>query len=476
MSGNGKFEQGAMTLFYAAVVLPLMFFLFILSVDLGTYYSEQTRIQKILDDAALYSQKFLPYQARAAAAARSFLARFELGGAPQVAVSAEGVSLAFSAQKPLSFARYFDAQAGLEMSAVSRVRSTPFDVYIAMDASGYLAPDPVSGGGENLWGDPLSWGAADFFLHERQFYFGDEMIDPRRTTQRCFNPPFSALKTSAIQAYEYYSGFAANAVGIGVFPGSGGNAVDEVRPLALAAKALDVGGEAQFIPLDYEWGGSGYCAAAAEGEITNGNYRFRAANSSIEHLWRPPAGAPNITDPLSGAFNPEYQNYLRASEVIWSRVAHTGLPESGQVLSDGFSRIAPAFFEERGGLQGRSRRQLVILAGDLPYSSGQVFPGPGGVVADDLAARFEIMRQVIATDRTLRLSMIYVLLLHERSRASLPLEAQTFENFLQQQSLVEGQASERFSLKLLIGSSPEYLIRQLSAALLLDRKSVVLSK
>ena len=64
-----KNQRGSTTLFIAGGILPLLIFLFSFCLDFSRYYAASEQSQIIVDEAASYASRFLPYQAESAAAA-----------------------------------------------------------------------------------------------------------------------------------------------------------------------------------------------------------------------------------------------------------------------------------------------------------------------------------------------------------------------------------------------------------------------
>ena len=237
---------GSISFFVAAFVIPFLFFLFSLSLDLSKYYTETQKAQKAADDAALFAYRFLPFGDQAVIAARNFLNDYgNLAEGAEITADGHSVSIALNATSALSFARLFGLQAGVPMAAYARAWGTPLDAFIALDSSAQLGPAVPTG---TPWGESDQWPAAYFFDALHPLYNQGVQIDPRLLTQRCFNPAFSALKKAAIAAYDYLSISPQNAVGVGFYPGA-------VSPLDLARDTLPGGvvdagrGEARFETL-----------------------------------------------------------------------------------------------------------------------------------------------------------------------------------------------------------------------------------
>ena len=59
LKGFSRTQQGSAILLFAAVLLPIIFFVFSITIDLKLFFSEQQRIQKALDEAGLQAYRFL---------------------------------------------------------------------------------------------------------------------------------------------------------------------------------------------------------------------------------------------------------------------------------------------------------------------------------------------------------------------------------------------------------------------------------
>ncbi len=474
--------RGSIAFMLAAVLLPFLFLLFALSIDVTRFLREEQLAQKRVDDAALFAYRFLPFQHEAETAARNYLSQFESnGGQPDVAVDGDSVTVRYQAHSVPTFAQFFVPQTLLNYSVLARARGTPFDTFIMMDAGAYLAPDTLTG---TPWGDEGQWPAASFFENEYKFKFNGVDVPARLVTQQCFNPLFSAVKLTSIQVYEYLAGFRYNSVGVGIFPGSSGAWVDTVRPMQFGARAVldDAGnqwGEASFKVFNVHFGSSELCAAAAERELSHLGYRFPQRAQALPGLWQPPDGAPQMIASGNWRFNSDYRQFMKLSESLWSRVAHQEAPNSDEVLLDLYSRILPVQYQERGGLMNESRKTGIIIGADVPYAGGARFAHAGDSVATALADKFDLFRTEILNNQNYSIS-IYFAVLESRMNASdladVSIRLDELEAFLAAQQLIDGQSNPRFELRLIRAPTPDALSRAVGAHLVLDKKTTVLSR
>lgn len=527
-----KCQRGTSLLFIAAIILPLFFFLYTISTDLSMYLTRREVSQRVLDDVALYAQRYFPYreevrqsalaqlrkkmpQARSAQVSYD-LNKTSLRSGDNFAIDIETsdrsdtLSLQYTELVPLVFAKILGVQTGLPVKTQVRARVLPFDILIATDRSAYTTPGLYS----NAWGSQGEWPSAELFqstlrFHDPHFPSEDpQYLDARNITQQCFNPQLSAIKRTAIRIYDQLSGFALNRIALGAYPG-GSRALTLQRQLEQGLyKFDDVHAEADFIERrlvsyenTHEWipdeqsqlevfVKDTHCMAAAEHESSHGEY---AVPDSIEHL--PDAG--------DGSNRPAYlidtENYtlsnlaapfVRAREVIWSRAAH--LSENAvfsQVLADIHeSLLLPATLEARGGLKNRTPRMAFVVSSDLPREDTVRFPS-GDYVANRLAVRFELMRQDLLilnkipvqgpgyVQNPALFSLYYVLISGVGSEISdcLSADVQNFENFLATQSLRDETGTPLLDLKLLCLDQSNDSLDRVISAIVLEKRSAILA-
>lgn len=494
-------ENGSMTFFVAFVVLPVMFLLFSLSLDLATYFRETQRAQKILDDAAMYGYRFLPFTSQAESAIRAYLAEDkQLSDKVELNVTPDFISLSVNFPAHISFAKLIGADVQVPVTAITRVRGTPFDTFIAIDSSAYLGPAVLGG---TAWGDALEWPAAQFFSVLNPLKDNLVPVDPRNLTQQCFNPAFSQLKVSAISAYEYLAGFSLNAVGVGFYP-SNVTFMDLAREVTPSGSRDGTNGEADLPLYRSPFSQSEYCAATAAYETNHLGYRFPTSNSTITGLWSPPQGKPDMITNGSYEFNPEYQSYLQTSEVIWSRALQQGaMPNIDEVLIELRARLiaakpVAADHRHRGGLVNKMVKVGIIFAGDVPRLArfGLAFEEPQ--VTDSMQRQFDLMkcdvvgrgvdsgiaadpslcRDVPANDDSkdnIPLRIFYVLFQHQGNNATVPSKVGLLRDYFQNAGK-DNNGNDLFHVRLLYGKDPSSLTQDLLGNLVADSKTAVLSR
>ena len=406
-----KLERGSTAFFVSAVVLPLMFFLFTISVDFHKYLSERQRVQQVLDDAALYAYRFLPFTEAAASAAKSRIISAGLESYGDVAkilqVNTFGDSLVlnFKASAKLMFATYFVPGVSLPLIVNSRARGTVFNAAIAMDVSGYLAPDPQ---GRSPWGDETEWPAANFFSvgQRPELEPASDQTKARVYTQQCFGPGFLGVKRTAIRVFDYFSSFSGNAIGLAVVPGEFSN-YQRLRAVTAPGEVSSGEGEAAFVPYSSNFAANDWCAAAAENEIQVDDYRFPVGDGIGAKV--PVQTAAMMVTPGVWSYNQFYQAGLRARESLWSQAARTGkyfdTPKSIAAIRN---ELVGASSATRSGLINSAINFGVIISGDLPRSSGKRFPD--SAVTNNLLREIRSARSFVeATGLTLILSYLIVI-------------------------------------------------------------------
>lgn len=470
-------QRGSAPLFFATFVLPFLFFLLSLSLDVGAYYSEQASTQKILDDTATYAYRFLPYTARAESAAQQYLARYgSVADGVTVSVVSDAIHLRATRVFPLFFSRLFASEeVGIPLDVTSRVRGGAFDAFITFDAASYMAP---ALSGTQGWGAQSEWPASGYF-DDPVFQPQQNPPDQRVLTQQCFNPGISAVKSAAIAASDYLSAFSLNRVGIGVDSGNSIQPLEVIRPvrsLAPIPQSETQNQEAQFLDATNTWVRSIDCAAVAERFDSPLIYQFPARS-----MYLPPrgdfSGRPlSMVVPNQRELDPDILPFLQSREVAWAQVARS--PQMGataQLLNLAFSEvlIAPTM-TSRGGLVDRVTKLVVVFAGELPREGGAIFPHPTVDLALRSAFRETFIKYVTDSQERGRVVLLYVLLQHQgipNRGAEVPSLQQLFDSEIQ----AAGLQTERLRARVLYAANAEELNQELMQALVLLNKTAVIS-
>lgn len=471
-------QGGSLTLFTALIVLPTLFFILSLTFDLSLYYTATRRAQRMADEAVMYAYRFLPAQEESRKALELYLAQHAPKAASarsEISISSDFITLVYKGLWPLTFARLAGADLSLPFNVTSSARATPLDIYLALDTSSYLAPEVL---GNEAWGEPGVWPAADYFNHERFFYKLDpatsspteEQIDPRIVTQQCFNEAFSPIKQAAVQLYDYAGSFALNSVGVGFYPGYK-LALDPAREVTEPGK----GDAAPEAFLESIYGGlyqsSLFCAAAAAKEINHPDYRFPPASSQLRDPELCP-GSLMTFDSESGKVADDYLSCIQTRQVIWSRPVFPGLghdfPSVVRELSS--SLAAARVRNDRSGLLASSSKVGIILAGGLPMSGTLRFPHP------DVYSRLEQSLRIAASEAEkfeYDYSLYYVLFHRADSLDTEALDdLRTLFNQINEGDLTKGS----FKVKLFFAENATQAINELLSLLILQKRTVMLAK
>ncbi len=478
---NLQSEFGATIIFVAAVILPVLFFLFSLTFDIAHYFTQRRNAQMIIDEAALYAHRYLPYTTAAASAAEGYLSRYgALAEHVAMEITPDTVALQYSDEVNLTFASYFGAGIDVPMHAYTRTQGTPYDVFLLMDTASYLSPQIPYG---TAWGsDP----AAQFFdtvypiQHDADDDGVPELIDPVIATQQCFNPIFSSLKRAAIRTYEYLSSFQLNSVGVAVYPASG-NFFDLVRPVA----ASPTSGEVSDVAFPQYAGGyirPDYCAAAANYEVNFPAYRVPTSSTGMEGLWTPASGAPSIVEPVTYLYNTDYAPYLSIQELLWSQVARGNTnyaPNTPRVLEGIRAQIVGAQArEERKGLVNRAVKSAVLLAGDLPWYESERFILPNGSISANVTNALRVQLANLRSDAVnydMHLVLYYVVFRHAGNQSYFSEGTAALEALFDEYNESEENGG-KFSLHVLYGDSLDVLTRDLTSLIALDKRGSVLAR
>lgn len=470
-------QRGSITLLIAGGILPLLIFVLTLGLDLSRYYSASEQFQVYADEATSYASRFLPYTADAQAAAKAYLERYGLDH-QNAAVKVDSDTVAISINSPiqLSFAAFFGIEAQIPLAVYSRARDLPFDSVVLLDAASYLGPNVL---GNSAWGDDFEWPASTFFERELALYEGTQRLDSRVLTQQCFNAAFSALKTSAIQSYEYLAAFGKNAVGIGVYPGNG-NYIDIIRNVAFRQTRVTGPGEVDFNFYTSYHNRNVFCAAAAERESYSERYRFPETNlafgKSADGYFGPLVlGAGHIEN---YSINPEQLPYLKASQVLWSQaVRETQIANFSEVLRELRSQLFGLSTNSvRGGLVNSAIKSALIFAGDVPWVAGQRFPDGltlSAIQNQLLAIRDDILN--FNSEASFKLS--YILFAHPGNQSlDLISRVEQLNSFFAAIQQSATNAGKRFQLEVVFLDDAETLLREGVGNQLLSRRRAMLSR
>ena len=465
----------AIILFVA--LLPFLFFLLTIGLDVSRFYLERQRAQKQIDDAALFAYRYLPDSAAAEAAARNYLALYTPEAAEtSISATADTITLALSSKYAVVFSQALGLDISLPIELEARAKGTPVDAFIALDTSSYLAPSIYS---NSPWDNSE---VAQYFQSLNRGYIdntGQEITyNSNVLAEHCFNESFSALKRAAIGLVTHLSSFRWNAFGLGFFPGEGalvGNAAglatpefDVIRPV-LAAN-IKVQGTAETFLEEYQTNAisSFDCAAAAENEYANTRYQFPLLNPAASTIGP-------LTDAATKQIATAHSQALTAAEAIWLRPVNIHRDaETDSVLKTIRTQLLTApYLAERGILAAQPLKYAIILAGDVPRVGGLRFPAPA--VQETLATTLQqLQSELIAAKMVMKLN--YIVLDHAHSPATtLATETAELADYFQTLT-ASGGSNAGLELRALYAASPDVLLGELLGALTQDRRTAVISR
>ncbi|MCO6430833.1 MAG: hypothetical protein J5J00_08225 [Deltaproteobacteria bacterium] len=465
---------GASTMFFAVIVLPMLFLILTLALDLSLFFTIGQKSQTLADEAAMYAFRFMPDVDRARSAGESYaLHTAKQRSIPidsvQTLNSSDQLSILMNGRAPMHFARWFGFDGGLPVQARASVRGQPQDVFVAVDVSSRLAPDAITG---TAWGTEVQWPAATFFAHEMPIYIPDPYdagrtvrVNERLLTQQCFNPIFSAEKAAAAEVFDYFSRFSLNGIGLGFFPGEFFtlDVAREVLPGGRRKTEEQLKGEADFDALSgTQTSSTLMCAAVAQQEHSHDSYKFPV----------PPVVDPvNVGSALS--FNQDYAAWARAKEVIWSRAASQRATYSIEsILSEITGRLLSAAPQpKRGGLAHRASKLGVIFLSGMPHEGTARFPEPA---AAEAISRALLKASEAAAEAKVNMRLYLVLMQYE---AWQPYQHQELEQLAALFAQLEyGDDSSSLRIRTLVAADPNELQDAIAKVMVLDEKSVFIAE
>lgn len=362
-----SWERGAITLLFAAVLLPLLLFFLILSLDMSEFYAERTSMQRLVDEAALYGYRFLPLIERSRDAVDEYLKGIHgVHGTFESVIHSDSIEIIFHGNAPFRFAHFVNRDLGIPYEIYSRATSAPIHGAIVIDSSDNLGP----GDDHELWGTEPQWPSANLFLHFSPF--GRE-ISPRFATQQCHNPLFTGLKRAALGLFDYLSSFESNAIGIAFSPGTLGP-VDVIREARSGVRLSPPLAKDYFNTASSAFAQNGFCLALSAEEGSESVYRLPDTLFSTVSYTPEFQLADRENYRISDA---ECEN-LSAREAIWSRAIRPGVPSIRAAMSTiadmVWSAKGSAPEDQTSALSLHARKIGVIFATDLPREGNQRFP------------------------------------------------------------------------------------------------------
>ena len=446
-----KNQSGSTSLFVVACVLPLLFLAFSLSLDVSHYLKTLRNVNQTLDEAALNAYRYMPDQTAAMAAARAYLnAHGNYADKVQISADDAGILLQFNGQSKIIFAELLGFKEGIPLQVVSRVRGTPYDVMVVMDAGSYLAPPAGSPAWRNNLNssDPSPWYEARYFEDKH----GDFDEDPLLLTQKCFNPAFNPIKVTALSAVKFFSQSKMNAVGAAIYPASELQASYLITPVVQQGRF-----QAHWSPFsNFQI----YCVAMAESEEVGSRYAFPTdAGSTFQK---------RVYQGDTLQYNEDYAPSV--SDLIWSYPVQSKVGDFAEAINVIYKQLlASDLIHERGGLTGYAQKTAIVIAGDLPWSDGKRYPQVSKTLSNNLAV---MKRSVLNLGLDFKL---YYLLWGHQGISVTDSEVSSLSHYFE--SIAAHSESASFHLKLVYAESfDEFLKQRLLDGVLLDKRNAVVSK
>ncbi|MGA1191691.1 MAG: hypothetical protein ACO3XO_05365 [Bdellovibrionota bacterium] len=496
-SNEPQGEVGSTLLFVAAVVIPFLFFTLSLGIDIAMFFHEKKQAQAMLDQAGLHVQRFFPYIPEAIEAFDLFVEERPLlqqGNTsmiydPQVQVS-DIVTLRYERAFRPFFANLIAQDLRISLAAESQVRTTPFRAHIALDASSYLAPpiDHVSGWtpGAEVPAELFAQGIISF-AHD---FDGDqvaELVVPLVASQQCFSAPLRALKAGAVRLYQYLASFRDNQVGVSVYPSGSGGFLDVLQPVSPTLPPEIHPNPNTFHEWNSPFVRNEHCAAASERESMNEQFAIPISHDSFYGLWKTPPGSGYVIDQVADwQVDPLFQE-ISGEMLLWSQSVRSGMygDTPNIIRSMALSLFANDDRESLGGMRGKSVRQAILLAGDLPWSQGVrlVDPESGDIrteVTDALRTVLLEIGDVVASYPEMNFHIYYLTFFHEGTVGSVA----QFENGLSAlQTLVDtilqeftAEVRARMTWRVLGVNEAEGLSDELLTVIALNRRGGVIAR
>lgn len=384
MSSRRRSNRGSMVILFAGIILPLSLFLLAVSVDIQGYTTASTAAQRVADEAALLGSRFFPDLNAARASARKLALDVVPGAEVNVLASQNEISVDIRETFSPFFGELLAELTGnnytLPVIASGKARNNPYDIYIAVDRSSYLAP-ALSDSGTGAWGDSGSFGAAGLFESTITIPFGTgTFVDPRIATQQCWNPVFRPLKLAALRLLDYFGGFSLNRIAVTFLPG----AESSLGRTRYMTAGTSVRSENFFLDTHTDWDSDHY-VTVEEPELS-GSYPVRsihcAAAQEVESFFdqyklpSPPAylsSEPypgNLVDVATWNINPDFP--LTSRERIWGKsISHGPVMDISVALADlEHAMFANGSLDDRRGLVNRASQLAVLLSAGMPRVGG----------------------------------------------------------------------------------------------------------
>ena len=186
---NTKFKQtikskhGSISLFAAAIFIPVLFFLFSLSLDVSKYYQTEQYIQHALDNAALAAGHQLPFVDSAKEVVWEILPP-EFKSHTSATITSNSIDLRYANSVDGIFSRFFGIKASPQLFVHAKTESVPIQALLLLDSSNHeVASSSSVASSIRIDNDSI----------------------PNFEISRCFNSRYTGNKKAIIGMYEYLS-------------------------------------------------------------------------------------------------------------------------------------------------------------------------------------------------------------------------------------------------------------------------------
>jgi Putative Flp pilus-assembly TadE/G-like len=463
--------SGSITLFAAVIMLPLLFFLMTISLDLTQLYSDRASMQRLIDEAALQGYRYLPYSDQAKQAVDGHLRQLNtVKGSFNSVVTSDSIEVIFQGVAPFTFAAFAGKNMGIPYEISTRVRGTVLHAAMMIDTNSSLAP----AAGDAPWGAEGLWPTARLFTHFAPF---GSHVSAREATQQCFNPIFSGLKKSALRLFDYLSSFSKNSIAVSFFPGTLAD-VDLVKDATRPGRTLTNPVTGYFNIANGPRSKNSYCLAALEEEPIGSPYTLPvAAELGVGTT------EGRLTDNTEYLVPETSLASLTVRETLWSRAIRPGtvstrlaLSQITEVLSQGGQLNN---FETSNRLADKPTKTGIILSSDLPREVNQVFPAD--VVKD--ALRIEIGRfwrslgggDAQQSASSTRLGVLYFVILQTPSATFALAEIEQLQSFFNE-LIYDLGAENKLAIRVVYSQNPEDLAAGVVRSLVIENNTAVIDR
>lgn len=377
-------QRGSLSLLMALGIIPALLFFAIGSLSVSRLYYRIEHQQKMNDAAAMLAGSAFPDTALATERVSKYLELRSNMTISKIDLSFSdgGISLKSSGSYKMELVDVFGINFEIPFSISSRAKMLSRNIALAVDTSHYLAPEPY---GNEIW-RASEYPSANFL--ESNFNLlelGKYALSSELLTQRCFNPLFDSLKKAALEITAFERSYPNDNFALAAFPGYR-NFYDELYYQGSSTESLAAGAAGKFA-------GSPSCAAAAEREYSNLNYRFPAGNAVF--------GLDYYINSNDLTFNDDLYAKITPEEQIWS----LGVKEysSSYNIDQLFRYLISAL---SGGVNEYSLNKAIILAGDLPYYNGERYPESD--VKKSLGESIKLLEQLAIISKS-KIKLYYIL-------------------------------------------------------------------